>query len=172
LGLLLPSFKKPLHAMPDDRKSWGFIFHRKTRARRRGVSRIIVPMNKTNTRSTPDKTDGSSAAKKRLAEEQAVIALMIRLYCKGRKHERGGALVCPACQELADYAAERLRYCPVAENRSFCQFCSVHCYRAAMRTRISEVMRYSGPKMLWYKPLYALHHLRELRKHRRQKPTS
>ncbi|MDR2586889.1 MAG: nitrous oxide-stimulated promoter family protein [Coriobacteriales bacterium] len=105
---------------------------------------------------------------RRQAREQEVIALMIRLYCKGKKHERGAASVCPACQELTEYAAERLRRCPVVESRRFCQFCTVHCYRDAMRAQITEVMRYSGPKMLWHKPLYALRHLRELHKHRRQ----
>jgi hypothetical protein len=117
--------------------------------------------------SKTDALDESPAAKKRLKQEQEVIALMIRLYCKGKKHERGTSSICPACQELSDYAAERLQRCPVFESRSFCQFCKVHCYRATMRTRIAEVMRYSGPKMLWHKPLYALRHLRELRKHRR-----
>jgi hypothetical protein len=121
-----------------------------------------------------DMTDvaGTRRAKKRLAEEQQVVDLMIRLYCKGAGHLRGadsGASgLCPACQRLRDYTAERNARCPFIQTRSFCQFCKVHCYRPEMRQSIIAVMRYSGPRILFYRPILAIKHLLQLRKHLRQ----
>ncbi|MDR1713865.1 MAG: nitrous oxide-stimulated promoter family protein [Coriobacteriales bacterium] len=133
-------------------------------------------------------------AEARIEQEQRVIEQMIRIYCRGMKHagskkdgragsetiggtdgatdrERKGSVahdgLCPDCRELASYARERNARCPRLEDRSFCQFCPVHCYKPEMRARIAEVMRYAGPRMLWHNPAYALKHLRELRRHRR-----
>ena len=111
-------------------------------------------------------------AEKRLAEEQQVVDLMIRLYCKGAGHELVGGSdgegLCPSCQRLRDYTAERNARCPFLETRSFCQFCKVHCYRPEMRQSIIAVMRYSGPRVLFYRPILAIKHLLQLRRHLRE----
>lgn len=95
-------------------------------------------------------------ATKRERKKQMVLE-MISLYCRQRHHSKDRQL-CPQCQELADYALERSDKCPFFESRSFCSSCPVHCYAPEMRERIRTVMRYSGPRMLFYHPIAAVHH--------------
>ena len=40
-----------------------------------------------------------------------------------------------------------------------CANCLVHCYKAEMRTRAREMMRWSGPRMLIAHPVLAILHL-------------
>jgi len=82
---------------------------------------------------------------------------MIRLYCE--KHHAPEELLHPECQELLQYALERLDKCPFQEHKSTCETCPVHCYRPELRERIREVMRYAGPRMLFRHPVLALLHL-------------
>ncbi|GAB6009111.1 nitrous oxide-stimulated promoter family protein [Dysgonomonas reticulitermitis] len=37
--------------------------------------------------------------------------------------------------------------------------CPVHCYTPAMKIKIKEVMRYSGPRMFRHNPFLAIAHL-------------
>ena len=98
----------------------------------------------------------------RLEREKATVQIMLRLYCKDHHHPRGG--LCPKCQELSDYAMNRLSHCKFGESKPTCGKCTVHCYKPVMRERIKEVMRYSGPKMLFVHPITALRHLIDGRK--------
>lgn len=93
----------------------------------------------------------------RLEHEKATVRLMLRLYCKNKHHSPDG--LCSECQKLSDYAMARLTHCKFGENKPTCGKCPVHCYKPEMRQRIIEVMRYSGPKMLFSHPLAALRHL-------------
>lgn len=103
------------------------------------------------------------------ADQQAVIDLMIRIYCKGLKHQSQNDFeLCSDCHELALYARNRNDACPLMEERTFCQFCPIHCYRPEMRERIATVMRYSGPRMILHKPVWAIRHLIELRRQKRK----
>ena len=96
----------------------------------------------------------------RVKEEQQVAEQMIRLYC--RKKEGNGEL-CPSCAELLQYARMRLEHCRFGEKKTTCKKCPVHCYRPEMRERIRKVMRWAGPRMIWYHPVAAIRHLiREL----------
>jgi hypothetical protein len=110
-----------------------------------------------------------SAETKRI-QRQRVVDLMIRIYCTGNGHARPepGQQLCSQCGELADYARRRNDACPLLDERSFCQFCPVHCYKPAMRERITQVMRYAGPRMIFHRPIVAFRHLVELRRHRHQ----
>lgn len=45
------------------------------------------------------------------------------------------------------------------EHKPTCGSCSVHCYKPSMKKRIIEVMRYSGPRMIFHHPLLACAHL-------------
>ncbi len=82
---------------------------------------------------------------------------MLRLYCRGHHHTRGG--LCTECEALRHYALERLQRCPFQEGKTTCARCPVHCYRPDMRARIRAVMRYAGPRMLTRHPLLTLFHL-------------
>ena len=88
-------------------------------------------------------------------QEQETVSWMIALYC--RRHHGGGPL-CPACAALEAYARQRTDRCPFAATKTFCSCCRVHCYRPDMRTQIRQVMRFSGPRMLFHHPLMALRH--------------
>ncbi len=93
----------------------------------------------------------------RIIRERKTITAMITLYCAGQ-HGTDGAL-CPECADLHEYAQERLRRCPFQENKSTCAKCTVHCYKADMRERVREVMRYAGPRMLRHHPVMAVQHI-------------
>ena len=50
------------------------------------------------------------------ADQQAVIDLMIRIYCKGLKHQSQNDFeLCSDCHELALYARNRNDACPLME---------------------------------------------------------
>ncbi|WP_040412237.1 MULTISPECIES: nitrous oxide-stimulated promoter family protein [unclassified Desulfosporosinus] len=98
----------------------------------------------------------------RLEREKATVQMMLRLYCKNHHHWKSG--LCPECQELSDYAMTRLTHCKFGESKPTCGKCTVHCYKPEKRQRIIEVMRYSGPKMLFAHPIAAIRHLVDERK--------
>lgn len=98
----------------------------------------------------------------RIMREKKTVDAMIRLYC--RKHHRTRGELCPECNELHEYAMLRLSKCPFQENKSTCGKCLVHCYKPDMKPKIAKVMRYSGPRMLLYHPILALHHVFDGRK--------
>lgn len=113
--------------------------------------------------------------KKRL-REQKVVGQMIALYCRknhntdygmkhgtghGKSHNTEGieSKLCDECRALYEYAAQRSRTCPFMEKKTFCSNCTVHCYKPEMRERIKKVMRFSGPRMLLYRPFMAVWHV-------------
>lgn len=93
----------------------------------------------------------------RLEREKATVENMIRLYCKGHQHSDNE--ICPECQELVKYAMNRVNHCKFGEDKTTCAKCTVHCYKPEMRKRIKEIMRYSGPKMIYHHPVAAIRHL-------------
>lgn len=98
---------------------------------------------------------------KKRQKEQYVVEEMIRLYCrKNHRKEKGQeGQMCPDCQRLSDYAQQRSQRCPFMEEKTFCANCKVHCYKPEMREQIRQVMRFSGPRMLFYHPVLAMWHL-------------
>ena len=58
-----------------------------------------------------------------------------------------------------EYARSRSDHCPFMETKTFCANCRVHCYKSEMREKIREVMRFSGPRMLFVHPIMAIHHV-------------
>lgn len=102
-----------------------------------------------NNLKTPDKM-------RRIEREKRTVAQMIQLYCRGKE---GNKQLCPECAALTEYARMRLSKCPFGDGKSSCRKCSIHCYSPAMKQRIKEVMRYSGPRMMLYHPIAAIRHL-------------
>lgn len=100
-------------------------------------------------------------SKLRLDREQELktIDIMMRIYCKGQKHERNGQTLCNECQELLDYARARSERCPRKEEKTFCNTCPIHCYKPVYREEIKKVMRYSGPRLLYRHPVIAVKHM-------------
>ena len=97
--------------------------------------------------------------------EKETVSLMIRLYCR-KKH--GGKELCPACAELDAYARLRSDKCPFMETKTFCSNCKVHCYKKDMREKIREVMRFSGPRMIFHHPIMAVRHVIESKKEKKR----
>ena len=98
--------------------------------------------------------------------EKRTVALMIRLYCK-KKHGTKKCL-CPDCEALCEYAMIRSDKCPFMETKTFCSNCRVHCYKPEMREKIREVMRFSGPRMIFSHPIMAVRHVIESKKEKRR----
>ena len=80
---------------------------------------------------------------------------MISLFC--RLHHSQSQ--CSDCQRLLNYVLERLDKCPFQEGKTTCAKCPVHCYKPEMREKIREVMRFSGPRMIYHHPILAAQHL-------------
>ena len=106
-------------------------------------------------------------ASRRLGREVKTIAAMIALYCRdhhGTHASDAGDGLCPDCGELLAYARVRLDKCRYGAEKPTCSNCETHCYKPAMRERVREVMRYSGPRMLKKHPVLAVAHLVDGRK--------
>lgn len=104
------------------------------------------------------KQDSLKIERKR-KKEQLVVSEMIALYCRKKHGVASKGELCPKCKKLCEYAQARSEHCPFMEEKTFCANCRVHCYKPDMRERIREVMRFSGPRMIWYHPGMALWHL-------------
>ena len=98
--------------------------------------------------------------------EKRMVSQMILLYCRKNHNTPGG--LCPQCRKLDDYARARSEHCPFMETKTFCSNCQVHCYRPEMREEIRKVMRFSGPRMIFYHPAAAIRHVIETQKERRR----
>lgn len=93
--------------------------------------------------------------------EKQLVSQMIALYCR-KNH--GGRTLCPDCAALDAYARQRSDHCPFMETKTFCSNCKVHCYKKEMREKIRKVMRFSGPRMIFYHPIVAVRHVIETKK--------
>lgn len=99
---------------------------------------------------------------KKRENEKKVVGKMIDLYAKTHQEELS------QCVELKEYAYKRIDCCPFMESKTFCSSCKVHCYQNEMRKAIKKVMRYSGPRMLFYHPILTISHaIEDLRRKRK-----
>ncbi len=93
---------------------------------------------------------------KKREREKKLVSQMIHLYCKKNHHTKN---LCPSCAQLETYAKQRSEKCPFMETKTFCSNCKVHCYKPEMRKNIRQVMRFSGPRMIFHHPIMAVRHL-------------
>lgn len=100
-------------------------------------------------------------------KEIEIVQLMIEIYCNKKHHTSKGKL-CSDCQQLLEYAQFRRSKCPWGDDKPFCSNCPVHCYKAEMRNKIKQVMRFSGPRMIFHHPIVAIRHITESKKQRRK----
>jgi len=89
--------------------------------------------------------------------EKKTVAAMVQLYCAEHHDQRDAA--CDSCQALLAYSHQRLERCPYGDQKPACSECPIHCYQPARREAMREVMRTTGPKMLWHHPWLAIVHL-------------
>lgn len=100
------------------------------------------------------------------AREKQVVSEMIALYCRKQHGTKTG--LCEDCAALDAYARSRSDHCPFMETKTFCSNCRVHCYQPEMREKIREVMRFSGPRMLFYHPVMAMQHVVATKREKRR----
>ena len=93
----------------------------------------------------------------RVDHEKQVIKLMIEIYC--RKKHKGHNKLCGDCQKLLDYAHFRLSHCRFGDDKTTCGKCKIHCYKKDMREKVKDVMRFSGPRLILYKPIELIKHM-------------
>ena len=107
----------------------------------------------------PRDHDPLSAKAQRLSRERHTIRLMSEIYCTDHHGTARG--LCAECEELFDYAMQRIDKCPFQDDKPTCAKCPIHCYKPAMRERVRRMMRHAGPRMLIYHPMLALLHYRD-----------
>jgi hypothetical protein len=99
----------------------------------------------------------------RIKREKKTIDKMVHVYCKAH-HDPNGNQLCTECTDFLEYAYLRLDKCPFQEEKSTCGKCLVHCDQPKMREKAKEIMRYSGPRLMYKSPVLALHHVFDGRK--------
>ncbi len=92
----------------------------------------------------------------RRKRESIIVQSMIRMYCHDVHFTRQS--LCTDCAELSAYAEKRLLSCMYGEIKPVCKNCPVHCYSPKMREHMRLVMQWSGPRMIYKKPLFAVLH--------------
>ncbi len=93
----------------------------------------------------------------KIEKEKRIVKLMISEYSKGHDKiplEENERLI-----QLLNYAYLRLDKCPFQDKKKFCSKCKIHCYKKDMQNRMKEVMRYSGPRMLFKHPILLFKHI-------------
>jgi superfamily II helicase len=91
-----------------------------------------------------------------IQKEKEIVTEMIHLYCR-KKHKSNN--LCKDCYALKGYALTRLSVCRFGEGKSACSNCPIHCYKLKYREKMKIVMRYAGPWMLVYHPVFSVKHL-------------
>lgn len=80
-------------------------------------------------------------------EKQArMVAKFVEVYCH-HHHGTQQTSICDQCTDLLDYAQERLASCPF-DPKPKCKDCRVHCYEEPYRSRIRELMKFSGMHLI------------------------
>lgn len=92
------------------------------------------------------------------SKEMETVDVMIGLYCH-KKHKTKKGDLCEECRELSSYCHKRIEVCPWKEEKPFCSNCPIHCYDKLHREKIREVMRFSGPRMIFHRPILAFKHV-------------
>jgi hypothetical protein len=88
--------------------------------------------------------------------EKRTITAMISIYC--RQHHNQDT-VCQECRGILEYAEKRIDRCMFGPGKPACKACPVHCYSPKMKEKVKEVMRFSGPKMIYKHPVMAILHI-------------
>lgn len=88
--------------------------------------------------------------------DKKISKWMIEYYCK-KKH-KGGRL-CNECSSLFGYVLLRIDKCPFGEKKPVCSSCTIHCYNPLMKEEIKSVMKFSGPAILFRKPVTGIKYL-------------
>jgi len=89
--------------------------------------------------------------------EKEAMHKMLSIYCRN-KHKPQNSL-CVACTGLLNEVHRRLDHCRFGDKKPACGSCRINCYRGEQFKEVAAIMRYSGPRMLFYHPILAIQHL-------------
>ncbi len=99
----------------------------------------------------------------RIEREKRTVENMVKMYCDHNHNKIG--LICCDCNELLEFANDRINQCIFHEDKPVCSECKIHCYRKDMREKIKIVMRFAGPKMIFRHPILGIRHLIDKRRY-------
>ncbi len=105
-----------------------------------------------------------SSCREAIQKDIGVLGTFIAMYCAGKHPARGRSVVrgvgklsdyinprgvelCDECAKLFLYAASKRLICPY-NPKPACKDCQTHCYGEPHRSKIREIMRYSGMRMI------------------------
>ena len=89
--------------------------------------------------------------------EKEAMHKMLRIYCKSKHKQQNG--LCGNCMALLAEVHRRLEHCQFGYKKPACGSCKINCYRGEKFKEVAAIMRYSGPRMLFYHPILAIQHL-------------
>ena len=99
----------------------------------------------------------------RFERENRTVQKMIELHCR-HHHSEGRRALCDDCRQLAAFCERRLSRCVYKAEKPACDKCPVHCYKPVQREKIRIIMRWAGPRMLFYSPIAAIRHIFDSRR--------
>jgi len=102
--------------------------------------------------------------KSSVEREKQTVKAMVRIYCRYHHHQD----LCEECNSVLNYAIKRIEKCIYGPEKPACNNCTTHCYSPAMKAKVKEIMRFSGPKMICKHPVMALAHLIKERRRNQQ----
>lgn len=88
--------------------------------------------------------------------EKEAMYKMLRIYCKSKHNHKKG--LCEKCAALLNEIYRRLNHCQFGDRKPACGSCKINCYRGEKFKEVAAIMRYSGPRMLFYHPILAIQH--------------
>lgn len=94
-----------------------------------------------------------------IEREKQTVSKMIGLYCRLNHSQK---TLCDDCRSVELYAHNRLDNCTFGSAKPSCKKCTVHCYKLEYREKIRAIMRFSGPRMLFFYPREAIWHINNL----------
>lgn len=107
----------------------------------------------------------------RIEREKKTIRAMIAMYC-GSHHSQKKGNLCGGCAAVESYALEKINRCPFINDKPTCVKCPVHCYMPEKREKVREIMRYAGPRMLFFHPVMAFFHVLDGLRDKKRPPDS
>jgi len=104
------------------------------------------------------KKSGEENLKDKVDRDIKILTSFIGIYCDNKHSSDKSFLqsleitgdssnLCRDCQDLLEYAVMRRRACPL-NPKPMCKKCKIHCYPKEYRSKIKEVMRFSGAYLI------------------------
>ena len=93
---------------------------------------------------------------KKRDREKKVISEMVKLYCRKNHKKRE---LCDECKDVLNYSLNRIDNCKYMDTKTFCSNCKKPFYSPKMKEKIKQIMKFSGPRILFHHPLLVISHM-------------